>query len=307
MHILIYGTSTQALHFLPALALNYTLLGFVDSDPAKQGSRWMNKPVYHPSQLPDLQFDNIVIASSFVSEINQTLASYGLAPGIAATELHDMLQTHDEYERALQAVRSKAEDRLPKIPLQQQHIAGATLLTDRRSLLALLPRHGVVAELGVAAGDFSRQIMELCAPAQLHLVDVWDSERYGETLYQGVSQHFQQQLQRGEAVIHRQPSLAALASFPDQCFDWVYIDTTHSYELTREELRACAKKVKSSGIIAGHDYVQGNWRSQYRYGVIEAVHEFCVEYNYRILYLTMDISECLSFALIKNNDGVLPQ
>lgn len=33
MHILIYGTSTQALHFLPALALNFTLLGFVDSDP----------------------------------------------------------------------------------------------------------------------------------------------------------------------------------------------------------------------------------------------------------------------------------
>ncbi|MGE6123036.1 nucleoside-diphosphate sugar epimerase/dehydratase [Aeromonas media] len=46
MHILIYGTSTQALHFLPALALNYTLLGFVDSDPAKQGTRWMNRPVY---------------------------------------------------------------------------------------------------------------------------------------------------------------------------------------------------------------------------------------------------------------------
>lgn len=45
MHILIYGTSTQALYFLPALALNHTLLGFVDSEPAKQGSSWMNRPV----------------------------------------------------------------------------------------------------------------------------------------------------------------------------------------------------------------------------------------------------------------------
>ena len=42
MHILIYGTSTQALHFLPALALNHTLLGFVDSDQAKQGSCWID-------------------------------------------------------------------------------------------------------------------------------------------------------------------------------------------------------------------------------------------------------------------------
>ncbi|MFB3239111.1 class I SAM-dependent methyltransferase [Aeromonas salmonicida] len=301
MHILIYGTSTQALHFLPALALNHTLLGFVDSDPAKQGSRWMNRPVYHPSQLTGLQFDKIVIASCFVSEINQTLASYGIEPGISVEEFDEVVvQTSREYENALQAVRTKREDILPKIPLLQHHIEGATLLTDRLSLLALLPKHGVVAELGVAAGDFSRQISEICQPSKLHLVDIWGSERYGESLYLSVNSHFHQQQQRGEVIIHRKPSLEALESFPDETFDWVYIDTTHSYELTRDELRACARKVKSTGIIAGHDYIQGNWRSQYRYGVIEAVHEFCVEYNYRVLYLTTDISEYLSFALAKN-------
>lgn len=301
MHILIYGTSTQALHFLPALALNHTLQGFVDSDPAKQGSHWMNKPVYHPSQLAELQFDKIIIASSFVSEINQTLASYGIEPGIPVEEFDEIVvQTSREYENALQAVRSKRENSLPKIPLLQHHIEGATLLTDRLSLLEQLPKHGVVAELGVAAGDFSRQIVDICAPAQLHLVDIWGSERYGESLYLSVNSHFHHQQQRGEVIIHRKPSLEALESFPDQTFDWVYIDTTHSYELTRDELRASARKVKSTGIIAGHDYMQGNWCSQYRYGVIEAVHEFCVEYNYRVLYLTMDISECLSFALVKN-------
>lgn len=307
MHILIYGTSTQALHFLPALAFNHTLLGFIDSDPTKQGSRWMNKPVYHPSQLAGLQFDKIVIASCFVSEINQTLARYGIGPGIPATEFPEVLETRSEYENALQAVRSKREDMLPKIPLLQTHIEGATLLTDRLSLLARMPKHGIVAELGVAAGDFSRQIVDVCAPAELHLVDIWDSDRYGEELYLSVNSHFQQQQLCGEVIIHRKPSLEALENFPDQTFDWVYIDTTHSYELTRDELRACARKVKSTGIIAGHDYMQGNWRTQYRYGVIEAVHEFCVEYNYRVLYLTMDIAECLSFALIKNNDNELAQ
>lgn len=301
MHILIYGTSTQALHFLPALALNYTLLGFVDSDPAKQGSHWMNKPVYHPCQLSGLQFDQILIASSFVSEINQMLTSYGIDPGIPIVECNEVLKTSREYENALHALRSKREDMLPQTPLLQHHIEGATLLTDRLALLGKLPTQGVVAELGVAAGDFSRQIVDICAPAQLHLVDIWSSDRYGEALYLSVNNHFQQQQQRGEVTIHRKPSLEALESFPDQTFDWVYIDTTHSYELTREELRACARKVKSSGIIAGHDYIQGNWRTQYRYGVIEAVHEFCVECNYRVLYLTMDISECLSFALVKNS------
>lgn len=301
MHILIYGTSTQALHFLPALALNYTLLGFVDSDPAKQGSLWMNKPVYHPSQLAGLQFDKILIASSFVSDINLTLASYGIEPGIPVVECDEVLKTSREYENALQAVRSKHEDMLPKLPLLQQHVEGATLLTDRLALLRKLPTQGVVAELGVAAGDFSRQIVDICSPAQLHLVDIWSSDRYSEELYMSVNDYFLQQQQSGEVTIHRKPSLEALDSFPDQIFDWVYIDTTHSYELTRDELRACSRKVKSTGIIAGHDYIQGNWCSQYRYGVIEAVHEFCVEYNYRVLYLTMDISECLSFALVKNS------
>ena len=248
-----------------------------------------------------------MIASSFVSEINQTLASYGIEPGIPVVECDEILQTSREYENALQAERSKREDMLPKIPLLQQHIEGTTLLTNRLALLEKLPTQGVVAELGVAAGDFSRQIMDICAPAQLHLVDIWGSDRYGEELYLSVNNHFQQQRQRGEVTIHRKPSLEALESFPDQAFDWVYIDTTHSYELTRDELRACARKVKSTGIIAGHDYMQGNWRTQYRYGVIEAVHEFCVEYNYRVLYLTMDIAECLSFALIKNNDNELAQ
>ncbi|MGN5134316.1 nucleoside-diphosphate sugar epimerase/dehydratase [Aeromonas veronii] len=182
MHILIYGTSTQALHFLPALALNYTLLGFVDSDPAKQGSLWMNKPVYHPSQLAGLQFDKILIASSFVSDINLTLASYGIEPGIPVVECDEVLKTSREYENALQAVRSKREDMLPKLPLLQQHVEGATLLTDRLALLRKLPIQGVVAELGVAAGDFSRQIVDICAPAQLHLVDIWSSDRYGEEL-----------------------------------------------------------------------------------------------------------------------------
>ncbi len=301
MHILVYGTSTQALHFLTALALNHTLLGFVDSDPAKQGSHWMNKPVYHPSQLAELQFDAIIIASCFVNEINQTLARYGIEPGIPVEAFDEIVvQTSREYENALQAVRSKREETLPKIPLLGHHIEGATLLTDRLSLLERLPKHGVVAELGVAAGDFSRQIMNVCAPTHLHMVDIWSSDRYGEELYLNVNNHFQQQQKLGEVTIHRKLSLEALESFPDQTFDWVYIDTTHSYELTRDELRASARKVKSAGIIAGHDYIQGNWSSQYRYGVIEAVHEFCVEYNYRFLYLTMDISECLSFALIKN-------
>ena len=72
-------------------------------------------------------------------------------------------------------------------------------------------------------------------------------------------------------------STDAIGDFEDSTFDWIYIDTDHSYELTYKELRGYAPKVKPDGIIAGHDYSMGNWIDAYRYGVIEAVNEFCVQ------------------------------
>jgi hypothetical protein len=35
----------------------------------------------------------------------------------------------------------------------------------------------------------------------------------------------------------------------------------------------------------------------YRYGVIEAVHEFCIAHNWELLYLTVDYPEVPSFAI----------
>ena len=40
-------------------------------------------------------------------------------------------------------------------PLSQEHVDGAMLYADRVQALDALPRGGVVAEIGVAAGDFS--------------------------------------------------------------------------------------------------------------------------------------------------------
>ncbi len=67
--------------------------------------------------------------------------------------------------------------------------------------------------------------------------------------------------------------------------------------MTREELVKYAPKVKHNGIIAGHDYTMGNWDSLNKYGVIEAVHEFCVKYGWELVYLTVEPTENQSFAI----------
>ena len=49
-------------------------------------------------------------------------------------------------------------------------------LTDRNSLIGSLPQGGVIAEIGVANGEFSEIILDRCKPKLLVLVDCWEHQ-----------------------------------------------------------------------------------------------------------------------------------
>ena len=107
------------------------------------------------------------------------------------------------------------------------------------------------------------------------------------------------EIKENKVEINRGLSTQVVDQFANGYFDWIYIDTTHSYETIIEELELYRSKVKENGIIAGHDYIVGNWDGLVRYGVIEAVYEFCVKYNWEILYLTNELNIKPSFAIRK--------
>ncbi|MBL4630525.1 MAG: class I SAM-dependent methyltransferase [Paraglaciecola sp.] len=297
--ILIYGTSNKALRELPAILMNYTLIGFVDSDLQKQSQTLLGLSIYHFSDLLQLDFDLIIICSEFSIEIERTLTSLNISNFINSKDLVNVQKTSLEIVKYQQSLREKEVNTIPKIPLLAKHIENCQMITNRKKLLELLPKNGVVAELGVATGCFSSDIVEYNHPKKLHLVDIWGSSRYNEGLLKNIETKFDNKIQSGQVVIHRNLSQQAVQDFQDNYFDWIYIDTTHSYQQTTLELLLYSAKMKSGGIIAGHDYMQGNWSKTFKYGVIEAVHEFCVENNYRFKYLTMDISENQSFAIEK--------
>lgn len=140
-----------------------------------------------------------------------------------------------------------------------------------------------VAEIGVDEGKFSQKIFEINAPENYHLVDVWGTDRFHDGKYEAVKNYFQEQINNEQVHIHKKLSTDAAFDFEDNYFDWIYIDTNHTYETTRDELRLYAPKMKKGGIIAGHDYVTGNWITTFRYGVVEAVHEFCVQFGWEII------------------------
>ncbi|WP_168796347.1 class I SAM-dependent methyltransferase [Flagellimonas onchidii] len=186
---------------------------------------------------------------------------------------------------------------IPRFKIQPKNIEHTSLLLDREDLLKHLPQRGVIAELGVDTGDFSELILTTCKPKKLHLVDFWGTKRYNQRKKAHVEERFKSQMNSGKVEINLGYSTVVGKTFEDNYFDWIYIDTDHSYKTTICELETWNTKVKKNGIIAGHDFIIGNWDGLVRYGVKEAVYEFCLKHNWQILYLTMEIDDHPSFAI----------
>ncbi len=156
----------------------------------------------------------------------------------------------------------------PPDPLEQEDREAR-----RRRFLEHLPRHAVCAEIGVLRGVFTRALLEISAPRELHLIDAW-WELYGEQ-YPDWQEHtdfgtlatreaYRQVVElverhRGEVDcrIHVGDDLEILERFPDGHFDWVYLDTSHSHDQTRRELAVLERKVGRHGLIAGDDWRPG--------------------------------------------------
>lgn len=183
--------------------------------------------------------------------------------------------------------------------LSARHIADITLVANRFVLLERFPKDAVVAEIGVDEGKYSEKILAVAAPRVLHLIDPWESKRYGDGKMKSVTDRFATEIAAGRVAVHRGRGADVLKEFDDGTFDWVYLDASHRYEDTLKELEMCRHKVKPGGLIAGHDYAAGNVDRAIRYGVVEAVNEFCNEHDYRLAYLTNEPGRYLSFALQK--------
>lgn len=210
----------------------------------------------------------------------------------------DLMEHYTQKVYETHAKRSEQfEKKVPGYELDAKHIANLTPLLNRKQLLQQLPKNAIVAEIGVDMGDFSEEILKCSAPQKLHLVDLWGTERYHEGKRELVENKFETAIKNGQIVINRGLSTEVAAQFQDGYFDWVYIDTDHSYKNTLKELQLYSKKVRSDGIIAGHDFVIGNWKGLVKYGVIDAVYEFCQTENWQLIYLTLENRAHASFAI----------
>lgn len=165
--------------------------------------------------------------------------------------------------------------------LQEQHLQNCKMVTDRWKMLENIPQGGICAEVGIWKCDFSEDIMETVKPEKLHLIDIDpESIKIAKT-------KFDPEIRGGRVVVHHQDSSKTLSSMGENYFDWIYIDGDHNYDGVKKDLNAAHKVLKKNGLISLNDYIFFGSSDMCKYGVIEAVNEFCLQQNYEILYFAL--------------------
>ena len=126
--------------------------------------------------------------------------------------------------------------------LLPEHVADAALYADRNEALAGLPRNGVVAELGVAFGDFSETMIHHLKPLRFDDFDIfrgqesetfWDqptAECFGELSHrQFYERRFAKEISANRLCVYEGDSATELGKQPDATYDVIYIDSDHSF------------------------------------------------------------------------------
>ncbi|MET0938138.1 MAG: class I SAM-dependent methyltransferase [Gaiellaceae bacterium] len=157
----------------------------------------------------------------------------------------------------------------------------------RLPILDLVKSGTVAAELGVFTGLYAEAILGTVRPAVLHVVDPWWIA-YGD-LYPNWGAYTAQgtlptrvaheaavtrvEAARGdcEVQIHVTTSADWLRSLPDASLDWVYLDSTHHYRETLEELTLLSKKLRPNGLVLGDDWFPDP--EDTHHAVFRAIHE----------------------------------
>jgi len=122
-------------------------------------------------------------------------------------------------------------------------------------------REMVAAEIGVYEGVNARYMLLSNPNMKLILVDAWDNL----TVYTGgpVQAPAFCKLVKAAAQFNiagfpnvlfaNKNSEDAVEDFPDEVFDYVYIDGDHMYQAALKDMQLWYPKVKTGGILGGHD------------------------------------------------------
>lgn len=125
------------------------------------------------------------------------------------------------------------------------------------------------AEIGVKQGRYSNELLSKWRGDELISIDPWlsadpdeyvDRSNVSQDAFEGYYQETRERLEPygSRSSIWRMTSVEAAAKVADRSLDFAYIDARHDYASVKEDVEAWCTKVRPGGILAGHDYVDGD-------------------------------------------------
>lgn len=176
-------------------------------------------------------------------------------------------------------------------------------IESRYSLPGILNSIGLTnegVEVGVQEGYFSSYILAQWDGKKLYSVDPW-AEFSSDANYVDIANIAQENqeivynkarelLKRfgDRSQIIRKTSKDSAPMFEDNSMDFVYIDAQHHYEAVAEDIELWWPKVKTMGILSGHDYIPDGHYRMGIFGVKRAVNEFVTKNKLELIIASDD-------------------
>jgi cephalosporin hydroxylase len=181
--------------------------------------------------------------------------------------------------------------------LPAELIRNCRVLPDRVDILRYLPKGKVFAEVGVALGDFSAQVFEICAPKRFIAIDIFTMHHWPDTWDGHVGRQlngmdhrsfyekrFSSEAESGRLTILEGNSADKLEELCDKSVDVFYLDEDHSYAAVKADLAVIRRKIAPGGTIVMNDYTLFDQKTMRPYGVIQAANEFMIECGWEMIF-----------------------
>jgi hypothetical protein len=142
-------------------------------------------------------------------------------------------------------------------------------------LTSVLQGHGdnlIGVEIGVCRGETSKYWLDNCANISWLIgVDPWKeypemTQEQLDGFFRCAQDNLKDHIKSGRSLLQRMFSEQAAKYVPDGSLDFIFVDGNHTYPAVLLDMRTWYPKVKTGGIITGHD-----WGKR---GVVDAVNKF---------------------------------
>jgi len=209
---------------------------------------------------------------------------------------------------------------MKKIPGELRHLNFKEIINQGQggrqefldNLKKYLPSNPICLEIGTEKGQHSKMIYNTFEPEKLYLVDPWEegsdknstqthynirvpshdgkggdkpllTAYSNNSMLEGLRSHFKEEEKAERIIFKKAYSYDAVSDFPDNYFDYIFIDATHLYASVKADLENYLPKLKKNGLMCGHDYTVNP-----AFSVIQAVDEFVENTDFKWLAINLE-------------------